>query len=266
MCYNSQLTEEHFISCYISGLKEELIPFLDIAHPNSFTEAYEQAKLHERALAVINRKLKGNYRGPNAQFIAPNQPKGAQTYNGPRSYTTSQQTNNKTLLEQRRAAGQCFKCGERYYPGHICSNKSINVLQGLEETVEVYDENCLQEETTEEETENVEELCNPEMGVSVLALNGERPQNTIKISGESKEKNLTILVDTGSTHSFIDYQTARGIKANMVSATPLMVTVANGQKVLSKLQCPGVTPRGLYASGIVANFCFFFFVKASPAA
>ncbi len=120
----------------------------------------------------------------------------------------------------------------------------MNVLQGLDEVLEVYDENYLQEEKfdencVQEETENNKEDCDPEIGVSVLALSGERPQNTIKIAGDSKGKNLTILVDTGSTHSFMDYQTARDIKANMVATTPLMVTVANGQKVLSKLQCPG---------------------------
>ncbi len=31
--HNPQLSEEHFISCYIGGLREDLIPFLDIAHP-----------------------------------------------------------------------------------------------------------------------------------------------------------------------------------------------------------------------------------------
>ncbi len=54
--HNPQLTEEHFISCYINGLREDLVPFMDIVHPNTLEEAYEQAKLHERALSVISRK------------------------------------------------------------------------------------------------------------------------------------------------------------------------------------------------------------------
>ncbi len=62
MCYNPQLTEEHFIACYISRLKEELVPFMDIAHPNFLEEAYEQAKLHERALATISKRIKGSSR------------------------------------------------------------------------------------------------------------------------------------------------------------------------------------------------------------
>ncbi len=105
------------------------------------------------------------------------------------------------------------------------------MLQGLEGVLKVYDEEYLQvdqEELPEEEIGTSEEVCDTEMGVSVHALSGERPQNTIKIQGESKGKTLTILVDTGSTHSFMDIQRARDIKADMLAATPLLVTVANG--------------------------------------
>ncbi len=69
------------------------------------------------------------------------------------------------------------------------------------------------------------------------ALGGEKQQDTIKIQGEVKGQTLIILVDTGSTHSFMDFQTAKSIKARMVPTTPLVVTVANVQKVISKLQC-----------------------------
>ncbi len=50
-------------------------------------------------------------------------------------------------------------------------------------------------------------------------------------------KSLVILIDTGSTHSFIDFQVAKELKANISAAPPLIVTVANGHKVLSKLKC-----------------------------
>lgn len=56
--YNPRLTEEYLIACYINGLKDELVPFMDIAHPDSLEETYEQAKLHERAIAVMTRKGK----------------------------------------------------------------------------------------------------------------------------------------------------------------------------------------------------------------
>nr|CAD1843416.1 unnamed protein product [Ananas comosus var. bracteatus] len=137
---NPTISERHFIESYISGLKEELVPFIDLSRPTTLEEVYEQAKLHERAL-----------------------------------------------------------------------------------------------EEDEEHPSNDEEVG--EVGVSVHALSGQNLHDTIKVQGEVKGKTLTILVDTGSTHSFIDYQVAREVKAEMVAATPLAVTVADGHKVMSKLKC-----------------------------
>ncbi len=40
LSYNPYLDEEYFIACYINGLKEELVPFMDIAHPDTLEEAF----------------------------------------------------------------------------------------------------------------------------------------------------------------------------------------------------------------------------------
>lgn len=65
--YNPYLTEEHLIACYINGLKDELVSFIDIAHPSTLEEAYEQATLHEKTLTVMSKKLRGNYK-PVTQY------------------------------------------------------------------------------------------------------------------------------------------------------------------------------------------------------
>lgn len=53
---NPTLSEEHFVQSYISGLKEELVPFVDLSHPASLEVVYEQARLHEQALSIMWRK------------------------------------------------------------------------------------------------------------------------------------------------------------------------------------------------------------------
>ncbi len=146
--YNSHLTEEHLISCYINGLKEDLVPFMDIAHPNTLLEAYEQATLHDKALSVINRKFRGNVRNPLYQtLVYPRQAPGPLTpkvwQNNFQNSAGTQLPSNRALIEQMRAAGQCFKCGERYHPGHVCSSKSLNILQGLDDILESYYEVCI---------------------------------------------------------------------------------------------------------------------------
>lgn len=59
---NPALSERHFIESYISELKEELIPFIDLSCPTTLDEVYEQARLHEQALSIILRKSMDAYR------------------------------------------------------------------------------------------------------------------------------------------------------------------------------------------------------------
>ncbi len=64
---NPNLSEDHFIQSYISGLKEELIPFINLSNPSTLEEVYEQAKLHEQALAMMWRKHKWVNRSVGSQ-------------------------------------------------------------------------------------------------------------------------------------------------------------------------------------------------------
>ena len=44
-------------------------------------------------------------------------------------------TQGDKLMEQRRQANLCFKCGDRYFPRHQCK-KQLLLLEGEEENVE----------------------------------------------------------------------------------------------------------------------------------
>ncbi len=195
-------------------------------------------------------------RGPGGSFQLHNNPRMALNSNPqgavpaakPRPQDPSgganQYTSNKQLIEQRRAVELCFKCGDRYYQGHQCKNKSLFILTAADNVLEVYDENCMvesEEMKIEDDGSNSGEEGSEEVGLSFNALNGENQQQTIKIQGAVGKKVLKILVDTGSTHSFLDFRVAKEVKARIEAAAPLLVTVANGHKILSKLKCPGFT-------------------------
>lgn len=49
---------------------------------------------------------------------------------------------------------------------------------------------------------------------------------------------LHILIDTGSTHNFLDTKAAKRVGCEMISTSTLQVSVANGQKLLSTHECP----------------------------
>lgn len=64
--------------------------------------------------------------------------------------------------------------------------------------------------------------------VSLNALLGTEVPNTITLNGTSKKKMLTILLDSRSTHSFLDFETTRQIGCVLREARHMRVTVANG--------------------------------------
>lgn len=78
----------------------------------------------------------------------------------------------------------CFRCGEKYHLGHVCTNKFLNILQATEDIAEVYDEGCLQEGPSDRTAIGKEEIESgiipdeedpQEIGVLVHALSGEKP-------------------------------------------------------------------------------------------
>ena len=47
-----------------------------------------------------------------------------------------------------------------------------------------------------------------------------------------KKKSVHILVDSGSTHNFLDEEFAKSLLCDLVKITPLKVTVADGNHIL----------------------------------
>ena len=125
-------------------------------------------------------------------------------------------------------AGLCFRCGDKYHPGHQCKWK-ILLLEGDEEEE--------QDEAREENVKEGEEEDNGE--ISLYALKGVANNKIIKIEGQVKDCNLMILIDSEITHNFLDENMAKKLKCPLTGTPPLSVTVANGQRVLSNFACNG---------------------------
>jgi hypothetical protein len=73
----------------------------------------------------------------------------------------------------------------------------------------------------------VEEDGIEENGLSLNATAENYVDNTIRIKGSCQGEELIILIDSESTHSFIDEKVMLRIKVAMVRTTVLAVTVAN---------------------------------------
>jgi len=125
-------------------------------------------------------------------------------------------------FEEKRAKNQCFYCDEKYFPGHKCAAQGYGL--------EVLGQDSPQEE---EELEGGSKIMEEEiMGVqeeplqlSLSAVNG--------ANSYLKNNPLHILLDSGSTHNFLDISTAKRLHCEIKRIPPLQVMVAGGQQ----LQC-----------------------------
>ncbi|KAL4281537.1 hypothetical protein GQ457_03G002250 [Hibiscus cannabinus] len=222
---NSQLSEGYFVSSFISGLKEELKHKVKVLEPKSVFDAARQAKLYELAMEIETKKQK--YVSKNITYS--NQSSLQKVYtppqNQPQRPIAPNQNNKTALVEYRRTHNLCFRCGERFSPGHQCKVKQLNSMEEGEDQAE--------EEPQEEG--NTETECQVEgdnLEISMNALTGNTGYSTLRIQGIVKGKPLNILIDSGSTHSFIIPRWAKeGLE--VVQTNPLTITVANGEKLYS---------------------------------
>lgn len=137
---------------------------------------------------------------------------------------------NTSNAGMKRNHNLCYKCGDKWPPGHQCKNKQLNAMTAEEEIRETNHTNDLPQEL--EFIEDSHELEMVEEAISLNALSGTEVPNTITLNGTSKKKLLTILLDSGSTHSFLDMETARQIGCIHKEARPMRVTVANENQLM----------------------------------
>ena len=76
---NPHLTEQYFVSSFISGLKEELKPMVRLMKPQNLLDVFEVAQLQEQSLNMLFKKQKVVSLGKNPIQIS----KGISTYKVP---------------------------------------------------------------------------------------------------------------------------------------------------------------------------------------
>jgi hypothetical protein len=111
---------------------------------------------------------------------------------------------DKQLKDYRKANNLCYGCGEKYEPGHVevCAKRNKPHLHALVV-------NDLDREIPEELLNEmvVDEMLTETFGqLSLNAIAGIEGANSIQLKATVKNKTMLILVDTGSSHSFVSSQ------------------------------------------------------------
>ena len=145
------------------------------------------------------------------------------------------------VYEFRKSNHLCFRCGEKYGPGHICKTRQLNYLTGFVEKEREVDQMSVLEDMEEITIEGVVEQ-EVQQVVCLNALTGHnKGENIILVGGTVKKRQLAILIDSGSTHSFIDKHTVAASGYQPHPCSHVRVTMADGNYVMCNSHCKGLS-------------------------
>ncbi|KAJ1412618.1 Retrotransposon gag domain [Sesbania bispinosa] len=231
------LNETQKLSCYVAGLKPEVAVGVKLFAPRSLLEATRLAKLQERNVFLLqnrgtqlpgagsDRKAEGNGRREEMAAKISTNSNNQKGILGKPNFKMQQRLSAKELDEHRQK-GLCYFCHENFGPGHDCpQRKKMHVLlMETEEEGEVIAEDDVIEE--KEVSDEGEDLV-----VSMNAIHGEARYPTLRIIGWLGKRRIHILVDTGSSHNFVDPSLLKEGIGFVRKIKPVRVTAANGGQI-----------------------------------
>jgi hypothetical protein len=141
---------------------------------------------------------------------------------------------DRQLREWRRANGECYHCGEKYSPTHKCAQRAeINAL-----TTELDTPVHIAEEVLE--LLELQDIANSqELSLSLNAIAGSQGDGTIRIRALVDNQVMLLLVDSGSSNTFVSDKFVQRLHCETVSIPAVSVKVASGDV----LQCDRMVPQ-----------------------
>lgn len=133
-------------------------------------------------------------------------------------------------IEDRRRRKLCFRCDEPFVTGHVCQNKHLNILilgEGGEH----------EEEEERREEERVEETA---MQLNMGSVAGMTSRKSLKLWGTIRDRDVTVLIDTGATHNFLSSQVVEELGLETDDSHDFVVKVGDGHNVRRSGVCRGV--------------------------
>ena len=144
-------------------------------------------------------------------------------------------------MDEKRKKGLCYNCDEKWGPRHKGKNVKLFLLEGIDiiprlqsgmKITEVDEEvgNDLNKQIEQEE----------DVGITLYALTGAPTLGTMRVRGKINDSGLVILVDTSSTHNFVDALLVSSLQLKVDVSRILEVKVANGTMVRTQGFCSNV--------------------------
>lgn len=219
--YEGHVSETLLVTRFILGLKEELRAAVEMQMPQTVQAATQYALVQE-ALLARSKAVTAKY---NKSFATKGQaPRGDTSVKMP--YTAGDIWKARQLKEYRRQNGECYGCGEKYIPGHVCASRQTAQVKAIETEVDgiILTDDILDAVAGEEAMEAAAAF------LTANAMSGTTHAKSIKLRALVGNQVMLLLIDSGSSHTFIDQHLVDKLHCQTTPlSAPLKVKVANGQ-------------------------------------
>ncbi|XP_040259896.1 uncharacterized protein [Aegilops tauschii subsp. strangulata] len=232
-----------FPSRFVDGLKDKIRVVVLVHNPKDLDTAVSLAYLQEEALEISKRKegrrsdngvvnrshLRGAMPLPPPPGRPPPTPPAIGDGSRPASAEGARGANSveerlTTLRAYRRARGLCYMCGEKWSRDHKCAAAvQLHVVQEMFEVLGM---------SSRENQEAVSDTSSECHTISKAALEGSVAPRTIRLQGKLQSQQVLMLVDSGSSHSFISSVLAAKLQGVRHSPKALKVKIADGGQLL----------------------------------
>eukprot|EP00253_Pinus_taeda_P029674 PITA_29674 len=130
---------------------------------------------------------------------------------------------------ERKKDSKCWKCGDKYHPGHKCATQKLYNCEAKQEEESSEDSS---DEEENEENENPSPESEDEMPrISIASITGIAQPQTLKLKGYIKKQSIIVMVDLGSAHNFVDVNVAKILNMFGYPIADLKVMVADGKQI-----------------------------------
>jgi hypothetical protein len=230
--------QKALVGAFLGGLKQDIVSAIRMFKPKTLRDAIELARMRDENLSKSRKATRND--GPKSQAtnyfqkstghvtIATGQAASTGTTPAARTYSSG---GAKRLsweeMQKRREKGLCFSCNEKFTPGHRCQKPQAFLLEAFSMEGGLDDVGDPIVEVAEEQTSAGEE----EPLISLHAIAGCNGPKTMRIKAVIGKRTLVILIDSGSTHNFVDQKIAHSLQLAVKPVEEFVVKVANGERL-----------------------------------
>jgi hypothetical protein len=247
--YGRPMDPLYFVQRFVDGLRPDIRATVLLQRPSSLDSACALALLQEE-VAVPDKRWEGRrleVSQAGKAFSKPALPvsfqprlnaspagvEEAKKVEPPRQRTFEDKL--AALRAYRRARGLCQRCAEKWSRDHQCPQTvQLHVLQ------EVWDLYPVDETELSEDPDLTEDTSEPAcLAISLAAARGMESKQTMKFQGLIQDNSVRVLVDSGSSHSFISSHVATQLSGISDMPCSMMVQVADGNRLICSKQLLG---------------------------